>query len=162
MVRITKVKFDGSKVRIEYENKREDQKQWDEFTLQSADLPTLELTDALADLRQDVLAICELPADDLLKLTVRGVTLTHTNDVLGACITALKSLKTANAPLVINTPHLPETPYGDGDSPVLATSTVDRLHTLMLAAERYIDGERAQADLFEKVELQDAAAAQTH
>lgn len=161
MIRLTKIKFDGAKVRIEYESKREDQKEWDEFTLHSADLPTLDFTDALKALGQDVIAICELPADDLSKLKVRGVTITHTLDVLGVCITALKTLKGANAPLVLNTPHIPEAAYSEGaDSPILGTGTVDRVHDLILAAERYIDGERAQADLFAAPQDQPAVEAQ--
>ena len=148
-MRITKVKYDGAKVRIEYEKKRPDE-QYDEFTLSSLDSPTQPFRDALNALAMDVVGICELDAESLDKLTVRGVSFTYTNDILGACITALKRLKTSNAPLVLNTPHLPEEAYGEGDSstPVLDTATVDRLHELALAAERYIEGERAQGDLF--------------
>jgi hypothetical protein len=87
-------------------------------------------------------------------ITVRGVTFTWKNDIMGACITALKSLTTANAPLVLNTPHLPSEPYSGnpGDvGPVLRRGT-DRLEHLITEVARYIDGERAQAKLpLEKV-----------
>jgi hypothetical protein len=148
-MRITKAKYDGSKVRIEYEKQRPDG-QYDEFTLSSLDGPAQPFVDALNALAMDVVGICELHADSLDRLTVRGVSFTYTNDIMGACITALKKLYTSNAPLVLNTPHLPEEAYGEGDtsSPLLDTATVDRLHELALAAERYVDGERAQGDLF--------------
>jgi hypothetical protein len=148
-MRITKAKYDGSKVRIEYEVERPDG-QFDEFTLSSLDGPTAPFIDAFNALAADVVTICELHEDSLDKLKVRGVSFTYTNDIMGACITALKKLKTSNAPLVINTPHLPEESYGEGDatSPTLDTSTIDRLHELALAAERYVNGERAQGELF--------------
>jgi hypothetical protein len=95
--------------------------------------------------------ICELPESDAAKLKIRGVTLTHAHDVLGAVITALKPLKTANSPLVINTPHLPECAYsGDGDdpNPTMHDGMPERLHALVVQAQRYLDGDRAQGDLF--------------
>jgi hypothetical protein len=151
-ISIKKVKFDGAKVRIGYERERDDG-QIDEFTMSSADQPAQSFIDALAALSEDVIDICELPADQQDKLKVRGVTVTHTNDVMGVCITALKSLKTADAPLVLNTPHLTEAPYSEGStSPLLSTETCDRISELLLAAERYLDGERAQGDLFTGVE----------
>jgi hypothetical protein len=147
--RATKVKFDGSKVRIEYEKKRLDG-HYDEYTLSSLDSPSLEFQNALKALAMDAVTICELDGKDVDKLTVRGVTLTYTNDIMGACITALKKLETSNAPLVLNTPHLPSEAYGDGDvtSPVLEPSTVSRLVEVAEAALRFIDGERAQGNLF--------------
>jgi hypothetical protein len=148
-MRITKAKYDGSKVRIEYEKQRPDG-QYDEFTLSSLDGPAQPFVDALNALAMDVVGICELHADSLDRLTVRGVSFTYTNDIMGACITALKKLETSNAPLVLNTPHLPSEAYGDGDvtSPVLEPSTVSRLVEVAEAALRFIDGERAQGNLF--------------
>lgn len=116
-------------------------------------LPSLGFLSALDALKADVCTICELPEADAEKLKVRGVTVTNTNDVTGMVITALKSLKTAQSPLVLNTPHLTEEPYGEGgDAPLLETSTLDRLHSLLLEAEGYVNGERAQATLFPATE----------
>lgn len=148
--RVTKVKYDGQKVRIEYQVKRADGGDPDEFTLNSCDRPDRSLVDAMNALTTDVLTICELHDDPLL-YTIRGVTLTYTNDILGACITSLKALKTTQSPLVINTPHLPEESYSDDASaPVMHAGMADRLDALRNAAERYIDGERAQGQLFAK------------
>lgn len=145
--RFTKIKFDGSRVSLFYEVSRKDGDP-DEFTLCCADRPAPEFDQALQALRSDVVGICELPEADQNKITVRGVTLTWAHDIRGACITALKSLKTANAPLVINTPHLPSEDYGEGDGPVLAPATCARLDALLVQTERYLSGERAQASLF--------------
>jgi hypothetical protein len=150
-MRFTKVKYDGSKVRIEYEVPRKDGGDADAYTLVSIDAPAPEFIAALAAMRQDVIDICELDPSCGDKLEVRGVTITHTNDVLGACVTAIKKLKTANAPLVLNTPHLPEVSYSGDDNgePLMTTAMGDRLSALFIEAQRYVDGERAQASLFD-------------
>lgn len=147
--RITKVKFDGSKVRIEYERTREVGDP-DEFVVGCSDKPAPEFAPALQALALDVVTICELGEEDTRRLTVRGVTFTWTNDIMGACISALKALQTASSPLVLNTPHLPSAPYGDGNdlAPTLDPDTIARLEELGRQAERYIDGERAQGSLF--------------
>lgn len=148
--RFTKIKYDGSKMRIEYEVERKDAEP-DEYTLFSSDKPAPEFDRALQALTGDVLTICEMPDGDASVITVRGVSLTHTSDVLGVCVTALKSLKTSNAPLVLNTPHLPEVAYS-GDSndanPTMPVGMSNRLRVLMDEAERYVNGDRAQARLF--------------
>ncbi len=147
----TKIKYDGSKMRIEYEVERGDSDP-DEFALLSTDKPEPEFDSTLQALTQDVLAICELPAGDADKIKVRGVSLTYTNGIMGACITALKTLETANAPLVLNTPHLPSEPYSEGDALTLDPATVGRLSALVDRANRYVDGHRAQQSLFEDEE----------
>lgn len=150
MKEFTKIKYDGSKVRIEYEVERKDGGDADEYAMHSGDRPRPEFDQALQALTVDVVTICELIPSDVDRLKVRGVTLTHTNGILGACVTALKELKGSNAPLVINTPHLPESPYSDGDdlSPVMPSGMAARLEAVMMEGERYLDGERAQSTLF--------------
>lgn len=151
MLRITKAKYDGSKVRIEYEQQRPD-KQYDEFTMSSVDRPTPTFILALNALAADVVKICEFPEDDAKKLTIRGVSVSHTNDIMGVCITALKAVKSAQSPLVLNTPHIPEEPYGDAESPTLTRETLDRVHSFLLEVENYIKGERAQPSLLPSTE----------
>lgn len=155
--RFTKIKFDGSKVRLEYQITKKDGTP-DEYVISSSDQPDRAFPTALAALAADVAGICELPDTDQAKLSVRGVTLTYTNGIRGACITALKSLKTADAPLVLNTPHLPESPYGDNDAPTLALETIERLDVLVAEAARYLAGERAQARLILEPERESAAS----
>lgn len=148
--RFTKIKYDEKKVRIEYQRTRDDGNEADEYTLLSVDRPTEAFVVALNALTDDVVAICELEPHQGAQIDVRGVSLTWTDGILGACITALKRLTTANAPLVLNTPHLPSQPYSEGNpnEPVLPAETVVRLEALMAEAQKYVDGERAQANLF--------------
>lgn len=149
--RFTKIKFDGSKVTLGYEIPRKDGDP-DEFTVFCADLPAPEFDQALQALAVDVAGICEMPDSDAVKIKVRGVTLTWAHDIMGACITAMKSLKTAQSPLVLNTPHLPSESYSDTDCPVLRTDCIHRLDRLALEAERYLNGERAQGSLLSVVD----------
>jgi len=144
---IDRVKFDGAKVRIEYQRKRVDDR-YDEAVIASFDRPRPEFVAALQALAADVCLICELPADQVERLSVRGASFSHTNDVMGAVITAMKPVKTAQSPLVLNTPHIPSAPYSDeGGGPVLAEETVARLEAVINEAAQYIDGNRAQQPL---------------
>ena len=146
--RFTKIKFDGSKVRLEYERTRPDGEP-DEFLLSSLDRPAPEFLAALQAFAVDVVTICELIPSDTERLTVRGITLTHTNDIQGAVVTALKKLKTSNAPMVVNTPHLPSEGYSDNpDEPTMPTGMWERIAVLEVEAKRYLDGDRAQPSLF--------------
>ncbi len=161
-LRFTKIKFDGAKVRLEYERLRKSGDP-DEFVLYSADAPTPEFQAVIQALAVDVVSICELIPSDTERMQVRGVTLSHTNDVMGVVITALKSVSMANSPLVLNTPHLPETSYSDDDSaPTWPTGMGERIAALEVQASLYLNGTRAQGDLFEdnadKAEMHDAAA----
>lgn len=159
-VRFTKIKYDGSKVRIDYEVERKDGGDPDEYTLFCADTPARSFVAAMDALTQDVVTICELAQGDAAQITVRGVTLTWAHGIMGACITAMKALKTANAPLVLNTPHIPSDAYGPtAGGPILDPSTVTRLRTLADEAQKYVDGERAQADLFAEAAVLDSVAA---
>lgn len=153
MNRIAKVKYDRSKVRVEFEIERVDGR-FDEQLLSSFDPPLPSFDVALQALAQDVCTICELPADQAQQLRISSVSFSHTNDILGAVITAVKPVKTAQSPVVLNTPHLTEKPYGDG-GPVFSADTRQRLEQLVEECQRYIRGERAQQAL----PMQDTAEA---
>lgn len=143
-----KVKYDGSRMVLEYALERGDDRQPEDLTLNSPDRPVQAFKDALQALAQDVCTICELPEQDATRIEVRSVTVTHKNGILGLCICGLKGLQTANAPLVLNTPHLTEAPYSDtGGGPLLAKGTLDRLRTLLDQAEAYVCGVREQPHL---------------
>lgn len=144
ILRFTKVKYDGSKMRLEYEVTRPRGGEPDELAYASADRPLPSFVDALQALVPDVCAICEFPSSEHPKFTVRGVSLSWTDDVMGACITALRALMTADAPLIINSPFLPEKPRSSDPSGYrLPVGTVRRLRELLAEAERYLDGDRA-------------------
>lgn len=145
---VDKVKYDGTKVRVEYQRKRPDDR-YDEAAIASFDQPSPVFRAALWNLSQDVCAIAEFHESYGDKLTVRGASFTYSDGgVMGACITALAGVKTAKAPLVLNTPFLTAGPINDGDGgPFLDEMTVARLEALQAAAIAYINGDREQPKL---------------
>jgi hypothetical protein len=157
---ITKIKFNKGKVEIEYEkNDRETDSKKTQFS--SYDEPLPGFTDALQALSLHAEEICEFPEGFLTapaafgedgevveqKGTVSGVSFSYSDKegIMGATITVLRKLATAQAPLVINTPHLPEAPYSEGScSPLLSSGCVRALNHLQDEALKYLAGDRAE------------------
>ena len=141
---INKLKYDrkAGKMTIEYAMIQTEGADDIKITLNSFDEPLPELVEDMDKLIPHVETICELPEGYCKKAEIRGVSFSHTNDIMGAVITALIPLDSANSPVVINTPHLPEEPYSEGEAPTLPRECVNILKDLMDDAERYIQGER--------------------
>lgn len=119
-----------------------------EHRLTSGDEPLPEFAAALQAFSRYVLHLCDLPPTYAAGLTVTGVSISENEQQgRGIVVTALKALADSPAPLVINTPHLPETPSHD-DGPCLPTFTRQMLDELERRAADYRAGIRAQQDLF--------------
>jgi len=150
--RLRKLSYDGRKVLVRWEIPKKGD--WEGYELDSPDAPAPSFSTALHALRTHIATICELPEKYCGDLDVRGVTCSYggDKDTLSVTITALKHVKTANAPLVLNTPNLPAEPYNDSDddasTPVLEEATEAAILALAAEAFRYLDGHRAQSDLF--------------
>ncbi|MGH7469751.1 MAG: hypothetical protein ACRENP_17515 [Longimicrobiales bacterium] len=116
-------------------------------TLESASEPEPEFIKTLRAFRPEVLKLCRLPrawGDDA---EVRQVTIGWTKDDRRTVqITMVKPLPDSNAPLVINTPYLPE-PAENGQGGGMSTNMMNLLDQLEQVAERYVAGERAQKEL---------------
>lgn len=145
---IKKVKLDGKdyRVLIKYVNsKGTHESKFDED-------PTPEFKDAMDDLRDHLIEWIEI-TDGLStsKVTIRGVSFSDSNGIMGACITGLISLTDSNSPLCINTPHKSEMPYSEGgdDSVCLTSRCTDALKKVMDQCKAYLDGKRAQQELFD-------------
>lgn len=149
ITRFTKIKFDGSKVLLEYHVTRPGGGDPDEFAVHSSDKPLASFSQAQQELVVDVCHICEFPLSEASKFTVRGVSLSYKDGILGAVITSLKTVMAADAPLVINTPYLPEKAPGEAGGCTLSLGTGRRLRAFMAEAERYLRGERMQGSLFD-------------
>jgi hypothetical protein len=147
-IRFTKIKFDGTRMRLEYEVIRRGGGDPDEYSLQCADLPLVDFRNALRALVDDVCVICEFPTSEASKVKVLGCSITYKDGILGAVLTATKDLMTSPAPLILNTPHLPEKPYGESGGSMLPANTVRRVRALCVEAQRYLDGDREQGSLF--------------
>ncbi len=146
-IRIKKIKFKEGKIFVQFEKENKDS--WDEFSLRSLDAPLESFKLVMEGLTEDVCRICEFSEEcNYSNIKVIGVSFSFTNDIMGATITALKTLESTSSPLVINTPHKPSNPYsGDDTSNCLSTTTVAKLEMLSLEAERYIAGNRAQMEM---------------
>ena len=143
--RLMKVKYKAGKgVYVEYEVFHNEL--WDSHTMRSNDVPETEFLDALQALATDVADLCELCPECATGIVVQGVSLSYGGEdgVMGATITALRTLDSANSPLVLNTPHKPESADDKDKTPVLSCECVDHIDLLEIATWRYVDGNRAQ------------------
>jgi hypothetical protein len=88
-------------------------------------------------------------------VSIIGVTITHTNDVQGVVITGRRDLKNCNAPLIINTPHYTREPYNEddeSDKAIFSGACGNAIDALEKEAIAFVDGKRAQGDLFAEEE----------
>jgi len=143
-MRIKKIKIEDSKVFIEYQIVRPEGKS-ENYTLETTDKPLESFRKALQGLVGYIGEICELPDHYCNSIKVRGVSFSYGGEknVLGATITGLKSLNTANSPLTINTPHLPSEPYSPGsETYTLPSECYYQLLDVQEEAVKFIEGDR--------------------
>lgn len=117
-----------------------------EQTLTSHDDPRPAFVEALQALTAYVVRVCELPRGYAEDMRITGVSLSP-GEYGGCVVTALKSVSGANAPVVINTPHVPEVATSD-NGPCLPPWACEMLATLEAEADRFWKGERAQVEMF--------------
>ena len=151
-MRFQKIKYSKGRVKIEYEIPNKIKKDWDQLFLACSDEPRPEFMSALQALSEDVIEMCELPEDYRTRIIVTGVSLSYATDdeIPGATTISQMVLKKSNVNLNINTPFKPFQPYSeDGDrAQCLSEDCVQRLEDLMSEAESYVNGIRAQGELF--------------
>jgi hypothetical protein len=148
-MRIRKVKFDGQRVEILYEQEKDTG--MDEFSLKCTDKPLEKFVKAMDALRSHVADLCELPKKWGDNLEIRGVSFSYAGDkeVMGAVISALKPLGKSSCPLVINTPHAcEEPPSPTAEANLLPGKAVAALRLVINEAKKYIAGERETVPLF--------------
>ena len=116
-----------------------------------------EFFDAMADLLSPALDLLELPKAYASRMHVSGISFTWKNDIMGAVITLQKELNGTDAPLVLNTPFLPEAPFGEGENKLLPDALVRGLRECLVETELYLKGERKQGQLPLKVDQAEAA-----
>lgn len=140
--RINKIKYSkkSGEVLIEYDIISADEVK---VTLKSDDKPLPEFIEQFTKLVPYVEQICQFEKDFCFAANVSGVSLSWSHDIMGAVITCLIPLETANGPMVVNTPHIPSGQYNEGGTaPVLPIGCRLVIEELIVQAERYIDGER--------------------
>lgn len=154
-MQITKIHITEARIEIDYRRPftRDDKVHFDEFSLKCSEPAEPSLYKAIKDLKDDVLAICELPDDYGLGLKPISVSLRWSEDLFGAVISATKTLKRSNSPLVIHTPFKSKLSDTKDKNPssMLSPETVLRIEELLKAADRYISGVRGQISLDLKI-----------
>ena len=152
--RFTKIKFDGTTVELHYE---EGDNYLDKYTMKCNELPRPDMVMAFDALREEARLLCELPEDYLQRIDVRSVSLNYggKQETMGATITARMKLEYSNGPLNLNTPNKPVEPYVEANyddetyaKMCLRSECVDKLEKLIDEANYYVDGQRAQGNLF--------------
>lgn len=142
---IDKVSYKKGKVAIFYRNRNKtNPSENDHHSIKTADTPAPEFVRALQQLAMDVASICELGFHE--KIYVTGVTFSHGDaGELGATITAEKELSGIAQPLCVNSPHITDR---EGSPNPMPSDTRRRLLNLADLAARFVNGERAQMNLF--------------
>ncbi|GIV82848.1 MAG: hypothetical protein KatS3mg051_2202 [Anaerolineae bacterium] len=145
-MKITKLKLDPAKgITLQWEQETAAGEP-ETYSLTSKDAPSQDLYDALQALAPVVASACMIDVDgtytDYEDLTVRGVTVRYSSDHTSVVITALRRLDWIETPLVLNTPLAPVQMIPGHDVPRLLEKLLDE-------AEAYIEGKRAQANLFD-------------
>jgi hypothetical protein len=117
--------------------------------------PAPEFRIALGELAGPVAEICEFDKAEISRLKITGVSLDYKGEegkkVMGAVITASRQLAMSKLCMTINTPHLPEIPYGKNpEGNRLPDKAVSQINLIINQARKYLSGARAQKSLFEK------------
>jgi len=95
-----------------------------------------------------IVQICELPEDDVNKIEARSVSLSYGEDGSGVVISGIKELESNVSPMCLNTPYKPENAPEGMEECAMSCALQDDIEKLCEEAFRYINGDRAQQNLF--------------
>jgi hypothetical protein len=152
--RITKAKIKDGQLHVELEGAENDTER--KIQLKSLDGVHRDLSAAFDALAIHVREILEWPSNLYAGvLTVTGVSWSHSENtgVEGAVLVCQAQLDGCTSPFCFNTPHLPFSQYcEDGNAPLMPDGAQDALNVLRAEVQAYIDGKRAQMELFGRIE----------
>lgn len=151
--RITKVRFKDGRVEIHQIEQDRDAsvERTKEITFHCAEEPADEFVAAFKRLAPHVRTVLELPTDWAEgRLDVTQCSFSESDaGVEGATMGGRVRLDTAPSPFAFNTPHLPFEQYAEGGNQKLMPDKAQAdLLMLKHEAKEYLDGKRAQGDLF--------------
>ena len=155
-MRIKKVKkTKEDKVFIVFE-KRTKAGGYDEYSMACSEKALPEFYEAINNLSQYVVDMCELPRDFQDRIMVKGVSYSYggESDTMGATIVAQLRLRESITDLNLNTPHKTQEYYNDNDNgdpmTLLSGDCANDLIDLQEECVKYINGDRAQEDMFKR------------
>lgn len=155
VLRICKAKRKDGQLHVELEQTDSDTER--KVSLRSLGGCHSDLDAAFDELAGHIREILEWPGNLYSNhMTVTGVSwsVSEKTDVEGAVISAQASLEGCNSPFCFNTPFLPFDLYNEDNEnqSVMPDGAQDALRALRDEVQAYIDGKRAQGDLFERTE----------
>lgn len=153
-MKILKIKINDELVLIEYKKRSNAENGgYNKFTIESKEIPSPDFKLNLQELAIYVPMMYDLPTEYAEDMVVLGVSFSYRgeNEIMGATVTAKKSVSSSNSPALFHTPF---TLSGSGedmpmpDSKFLPVAMVEILEKLQDNAKDFINGERAQQNLF--------------
>ena len=144
------IKRHNGKIHLSWELTSHGENDVAQASLTSEDEPLAEFIEALDAFEDDVLCLLELPQQykEGLEVTKLAINREADDGRLGLVITAVKALGCGS--LVLNTPHLRErTEEGDPGEGHVTSVQFDRIYAIEEAAERFVNGQRQQVDMFD-------------
>lgn len=146
-VTFQKVKWNGTEVKLVWSTSSLVAEV--EHSLRSFQAPHQDFVDAFRAFIPLVLELLELSDEYASDFKVIGFSInTEEDGRLGLVVTCAKQLADANAPLILNTPHLRERNDEETTVGFLPDRWLDALSDVQSAAEAFLEGRRAQGDLF--------------
>lgn len=143
---ILKIKFEGERTNVTYEENIENGLIQKEIIFKTDTERHSDFTAAANDLIPLAVSLLGLPMDYKEGIEFRGVTFSNNeHQGMGAVVTMLKYIDGINSPFVMNTPHMHNAE--DGNS-IMSTPYRKALEHLIKEAEMFLQGKRAQGDLF--------------
>ncbi len=158
-IRVQKVSYNGERIKIEYEQTNPHTLGIDSFTMEGSDKPSTNFLNALEALREHIASICEFSADYAASIKPRGVSVSWNrtdNEVVSGTVFAVRSVTQTHSPFNIHVPvvqfakHLEEFPS--------LRAYLDDIEALLSEAKAYLDGDRAQIEMFDEEAEEEAEA----
>lgn len=123
-----------------------------EWSFRCVEEPSPDMPKAFEALIPEIKDLLELPqdwADQAFKVLKVSWSWAEGPGVEGATMTCRADLECANSPLILNTPHLPFGQYSEtGNQPEMPGKLIELLDAVKAEAWAYLNGKRAQGDLF--------------
>ncbi len=150
-MKFSKIKWDGACIELAWTTKLDGAGEIT-HSLKSYDTPRPEFVDAMRAMVPHVLEVLELEdAGWENDLTVSGLSINveDGDGRRGLVCTCRRALGIANAPLIINTPHLREFMDDEQLKGFIPDEMLSAMEQVEREAALYLKGKRAQADLFD-------------
>lgn len=142
---IKKIKIGEGKLTIHYSRMVRDTHEETEIVSTERAKPSL--YSVINKISPEVVKMCGLPEDWKEQLVVLGVAFKRDEGVLGVTISAMKTVKFSNSPLIINTPFATEKD-AELENVGMPASLLKILRALEKEAEAFVAGDRAQMEIF--------------